>query len=1005
MKKLFLLASLLYNVFGFSQNPIEAPKGNSKITGIVLDSTAAKGVDFATIALISKATDKPIDGASADEKGAFVIEKVAEGKYKIVVSFIGYNDKTIDNVVVEKGKDVKLGVIRLASNIKLLNEVTVTAQKALIEEKVDRLVYNAENDMTSKGGDAADVLRKVPLLTVDLEGNVTLRGNSNIRVLINNKPSTIMASSVADALKQIPADMIKTVEVITAPSAKYDAEGSGGIINITTKKNNLQGYFLNVDLGGGNRSANMGVQGSLRQGKFGATLGGFGRAMFNNSSTELNQTTTFNNISSATKQLSDAKDRPIFGRYNLGMDYDIDKNQSLSGSVRYGLRNFSRTQNQATEIYTNNTLFSNQNRYIDSKDLSNSVDVNLDYIHVYKPQQELSISTQYSRTDLTNNFSSNNLKPSGEVVSRLKNINLNLNQEVTFQLDYQTPLSTNQILEFGGKGIFRKVNSDYEYLSAVNSTGEYVSDATRPKGALNYGQNIASGYTSYTLSTKNKYSFKTGLRYEYTDIEAEEEGKNPISIPAYGTLVPSINVSKSLKSGTTLKAAYNRRIQRPGLQQLNPNLNIVNSQSISQGNPTLSPELTNNLELSMSTRIKQTFINLSLFGNQTNNAISQVRRTYDSTGAIISTFENIGKQRNTGLNFFGNVYLTQKWTINGGFDVTYSQLEGQITGTDGKTAKATNSGFNSGGRLMSNLSLNNGWAVQGFGGLHGARVQLQGKMGGFVMYSMGVRKDFNNKKGSVGISAENFLTNVKMRSELITPSLTQTSVTQLYNRGIKLNLSYKFGKMGFEQKKKTKSVKNDDVKDGGGGDAGGDAGGAPQGGAQPQGQGARPQQGAPVARPQGAPAQGGAQPQGTQGQNGYPNRDFKPQNGQTPADSAQRMRQRGNGQMPSDSVQKMRQRRNGQMPTDSIQRMGQPQNSAVPTDNIKKNEQPNNGQMPTPADTLPQAKQLDTQQVPTDTLPKIEQPQDTISPVKKALDNKPVEGKKKEEPKKNEGNN
>ena len=987
MKKLFLLLSLLYSVVGFSQNPIEAPKGNSKITGIVLDSTAAKGVDFATIALISKATDKPIDGASADEKGAFAIEKVAEGTYKIVVSFIGYNDKTIDNVKVEKGKDVKLGVIRLASNIKLLNEVTVVAQKALIEEKVDRLVYNAENDMTSKGGDAADVLRKVPLLTVDLEGNVTLRGNSNIRVLINNKPSTIMASSVADALKQIPADMIKTVEVITAPSAKYDAEGSGGIINITTKKNNLQGYFLNVDLGGGNRSANMGVQGSLRQGKFGATIGGFGRAMFNNSSTELNQTTTFNNISSTTKQLSDAKDRPMFGRYNLGMDYDIDKNQSLSGSIRYGLRNFSRTQNQATEIFSN-TLFSNQNRYIDSKDLSNSVDVNLDYIHIYKPQQELSISTQYSRTDLTNNFSSNNLKPTGEVLSRLKNVNLNLNQEVTFQLDYQTPLSTNQILEFGGKGIFRKVNSDYEYLSTLNGTGEFVSDATRPKGALNYGQNIASGYTSYTLSTKNKYSFKTGLRYEYTDIEAEEEGKNPINIPAYGTLVPSINVSKSLKSGTTLKAGYNRRIQRPGLQQLNPNLNIVNSQSLSQGNPTLSPELTNNLELSMSTRIKQTFINLSLFGNQTNNAISQVRRTYDSTGAIISTFENIGKQRNTGLNFFGNVYLTQKWTINGGFDVTYSQLEGQITGTDGKTAKATNAGFNGGGRLMSNLSLNNGWAVQGFGGMHGARVQLQGKMGGFVMYSMGVKKDFNNKKGSVGISAENFLSNAKMRSELITPSLSQTSVTQLYNRGFKLNLSYKFGKMGFEQKKKTKSVKNDDVKDGGGDNSGGgDAGGAPQGGAQPQGQGARPQQGAPGARPQGAPAQGGVQPQ----------------NGQAPTDSVQRMRQRGNGQMPSDSVQKMRQRGNGEMRTDSVQKIGKPQNGQAPTDTIQKNEQPNNGQVQ--PDSLPQAKQLDSLQVPTDSIPKMEQPKDTISPVKKALDIKPIEGKKKEEPKKNEGNN
>ncbi len=862
MKKLFLLITLLYSISGFSQSPDITPKGNSKISGTVLDSTNVKPVDFATIALYNLATNKTIDGAAADEKGAFAIEKVAAGDYKIVVSFIGYNDKVINNIKVEKGKDVKLGVIRLGTNVKLLNEVTVTAQKALIEEKVDRLVYNAENDMTSKGGDAADVLRKVPLLSVDLEGNVTLRGNSNIKVLINNKPSTIMASSVADALKQIPADMIKTVEVITAPSAKYDAEGSGGIINIITKKNNLQGYFLNVDLGAGNRSSGLGVQGSLRQGKFGATLGGFGRAMYNKSTTELEQNTVFNNISTTSKQTSDAKDNPIFGRYNLGMDYDIDKNQSLSGAVRYGIRNFSRKQNQLTELFTNNALFSTQNRYIDSKDLSNSVDVNLDYIHIYKPQQELSISSQYSRNDLTNNFSSNNLNPSGDVLSRLKNINLNLNQEATFQLDYQTPLSTNQILEFGGKGIFRKVNSDYEYLTATNGTSDYISDATRPKGALNYSQNVAAAYTSYTLTTKSKYSFKTGLRYEYTDIQAQEEGKNAITIPAYGTLVPSINVSKALSSGTTIKAAYNRRIQRPGLQQLNPNLNIVNAQSISQGNPTLSPEFTNNLELALSTRIKQTFINISLFGNQTNNAISQVRRTYDSTGAIISTYENIGKQNNIGLNFFGNVYLTQKWTINGGFDVTRSQLEGQITGTDGKTAKATNSGFNGGGRLMTNLSLNNGWAIQGFGGMHGARVQLQGKMGGFAMYSLGVKKEFNNKKGSIGLAAENFLSKATMRSELITPSLSQTSTTRLYNSGIRLNLSYKFGKMGFEQKKKTRSVKNDDIKDGGGGEGGGDSGAQPQGGGQPQG-GAQPQGG----RPQGGqvPANGkpqvGGQPQ------------------------------------------------------------------------------------------------------------------------------------------------
>jgi hypothetical protein len=213
-----------------------APKGNAKITGYVIDSAATQAVEFANIALFNKATNKIIDGAVADDKGKFTMKGLAPGDYKIQISFVGFINKTIDDIKLKKGDDLDLGVIKLNPQMKMLQEVTVTGQKALIEEKVDRLVFNAEKDLTSKGGDASDVLKKVPMLTVDLDGNVSLRGSSNIRVLINNKPSTIMASSVADALKQIPADMIKTVEVITSPSAKYDAEGSGGIINIITKK-------------------------------------------------------------------------------------------------------------------------------------------------------------------------------------------------------------------------------------------------------------------------------------------------------------------------------------------------------------------------------------------------------------------------------------------------------------------------------------------------------------------------------------------------------------------------------------------------------------------------------------------------------------------------------------------------------------------------------------------------------------------------------------------------
>ncbi|WP_342087322.1 TonB-dependent receptor domain-containing protein [Dyadobacter sp. OTU695] len=800
--------------YSFAQVPAQ---GNSKISGIVLDSAAAKGVEFASIALFNAADNKAVDGTTADESGRFAIAKVAPGSYKLMISFIGYKDKAV-SVKVENGKDVELGSIRLASSVQNLQEVTITGEKSLVEEKVDRLVFNAEKDITSKGGDASDLLRKVPMLSVDLDGNVSLRGSSNIRVLINNKPSTIIASNVADALKQIPADMIKSVEVITSPSAKYDAEGSGGIINIITKKNNLQGLTLNVDSGVGNRGSNLGLNGSYRKGKMGFTLGGFGRAFYNKATSVLDQTTYSGGSSFLTNQSSTAKDRGLFGQYSLGWDYDLGKNQALSAGLRYGTRNFIQKQDLTINQFENSILNNSSLRKVDRKDLSGTVDFNIDYIRTFKPQQEWSISTLYSRTGLTNNFNTDILNESGSVASKLKNENKNENSELTLQTDYQTPLGKNQLLEFGAKGIFRTVNSDFKYFTAGES-GDFVMSATNPSGALNYKQNVAAGYFSYTLSTQNKYTFKLGTRYEYTGITADMGENKPIDIPAYGNLVPSINVSKALSGSTTLKAAYNRRIQRPGIQQLNPNVNLSNPQSISTGNPALSPELTDNFELALSTNIKKTYINASVFARQTNNSITQVRMAVDTLqGAIVTTYENIGKQKAYGANIFANVYLTPKWTLNGSIDILHSYLEGQTTALDGTSTGVSNSGFNYGGRLMSQISLQNGWGVQAFGFYRGKEIQLQGTRTGFYLYSLGFKKDFASKKGSIGFAAENFLTKgVRFTSDLTSPQFVQTGATQLYNRNFKVTFSYSIGKMSFNApKKKTKSVNNTDVVGGGG---------------------------------------------------------------------------------------------------------------------------------------------------------------------------------------------
>jgi ferric enterobactin receptor len=790
----------------------DIPKGNSKVFGYIINEAVSKAVEYASVALYNKATKKPVDGTMADEKGKFSMNKVAPGQYYLMISFIGFENKTVDSITVEKSKDVDLGVIKLTENVRQLDEVTVSAEKSLIEEKVDRLVYNAEKDLTARGGDASDVLRKVPMLSVDFDGNVTLRGTSNVRVLINNKPSTIVASSIADALKMIPADLIKSVEVITSPSAKYDAEGTGGIINIITKKSNLQGVNLNIDAGVGLRGSNLGLNGNIRKKKLGITLGGFGRAFYNESEVALNQTTVRNSVTSNTIQNSDAFDNGIFGRYNLGFDYDISKNQSITGSLAFGTRSFKRQQDLTSNVVRGNAPAVTTLRDVNSVNSGNSVDFNLDYIRTFKTDQEWSVSAQISQNTLVNDFNSDLMNSNSDIISSQKNLNDSFNNELTLQTDYSTPINQNQKFEIGVKTVRRQVDSDFQYQIAGPS-GEFAFDPRNPAGFLNYSQNISSGYLSYTLTTKNKFTFKVGSRYETTTIDANDKNSE-IEIKPYSNFVPSVNISKKLKKGT-IKFAYNNRLQRPGLQQLNPNFNAANPQSITIGNPNLKPEISNNFELSISGGIKKSYLTVALFNRSTNNSITRVSSPSDTlVGAIITTFLNIGKEQTTGINLNGNFFLTPKWTLNGGIDAYYNYLDGIQLGANGKSETVSNDGIVWGGRLQTSLQLNKGWSLQSFVHYRGNNVSLQGSNVNSGMYSLGIRKDFKNKKGSLGLATENFVGGMVRRSTLDTPVLKQTSTDYLYNQNVKLTFSFKIGNMRLVEEKKSK-VKNDDQKAGG----------------------------------------------------------------------------------------------------------------------------------------------------------------------------------------------
>ncbi|MBO0935344.1 TonB-dependent receptor [Fibrella sp. HMF5335] len=823
----------------------DIPRGNGKISGVILDSLTNKPVEFASVALINTQTGRPVDGAVCDAQGKFSMNRVLTGTFRLLVSFVGYRNQIVPRVTVEaRGSNVNLGTILLAPEVRNLKEVTVVGQQAMVEEKVDRLVYNAEKDLTAKGGDATDVMRKVPMLSVDLDGNVSLRGSSNVRVLINNKPSTIVASSVADALKQIPADMIKTVEVITSPSAKYDAEGSAGIINIVTKKNTLQGLTLNLDSGVGNRGANLGVQGNLRTGKMGFSLNGFGRANYNVVGDYENRQTAGTVL---TTQRANTRNNGLFGQYQLGWDYDINKTTSLTTSIRYGARNQYNYQDKLTTTSFLPTTTQIGVRDVDVKDLSGTFDANVDFTKTYKPQQELSILTLFSQNNRTNNFIASIYdSPSAlSILSRERNDNNSRNQETTFQVDYQTPIKTNQMLETGAKGIFRQVNSDYSYLIASGETAAFTTNPARKPNGLDYNQNVAAGYLSYTYSTKNKFTVKAGARYEYTFIDArflnatgDALTSNVASIPSYGNLVPSINVSKSLKGGKTIKLAYNRRLQRPGIQFLNPNVNAANPQNITVGNPLLRAELTDNFEFSTSTYIKQVYINGSVFARLTNNSISTVRDTVqlalDPTNPVLqrvlqTSYANIGQENAYGVNIFGNATLFSKLQLGGGGDVYYAVLSNN---SPNPALQARNTGVVVTGRLFASYQMKKGWGIQGFGFARGKQIQLQGYQGSFAFYSLGIRKEFAEKRGSFGVAAENFFNHpFTVRSESSSPVFSQVQVQNLYNAGVRATFSYRFGKMSFDGGgfgRRKKSVNNDDVKEGeGGGNGGGQQPAAP----------------------------------------------------------------------------------------------------------------------------------------------------------------------------------
>lgn len=800
----------------------EIPRGSSKISGKLIDSTTNKAVEFASVAVYDK-NNKVVDGAMTDMNGSFTVKNLAKGTYKVVGSFIGYKNTVVSKVEIKANKEeVNVGNLIMSTDTKVLGEVTVTGQGSLIEDKVDRLVYNADKDITSKGGTAEDVLRKVPMLTVDMDGNVQMRGSGNIKVLINNKPSSILASNVADAIKQIPADMIKQVEVITSPSAKYDAEGTAGIINIITKKNNLQGLTGFLNAGAGVRGANAFGNVNLRKKKIGTALNFGGNSSYNtpgDGSTE--RSSSVRGIETKFIQ-SDKNDvRRLFANSQLTIDYDINPKNSMSLSARYGLGNFN-TNGLQTSLLQNITGTILQQFTQDSKNIrgNKSIDVDFNYTKTFKEQgHELALLAQHGRnvrvTDFTNDLLGMPFNKSN---------NDGINGETTLQLDYTYPFKKN-IFEIGAKYINRDVTSNFDFFNYNNQTGQYVIQSNRTNN-FSYNQDVASAYSTFTISLPKKWGIKAGVRYENTQITAKfQTSDKPITIPSYENVIPSVSVSKDFPKNHKVRASYTQRIQRPSLEFLNPFVNYSDPLNISYGNPLLKPELSHSFELNYSTYFKANSINVSVFRRFTDNNITSIR-SVNEQGITTSTFDNIGKTNFYGGSVFINLQPTKSLRVGGGTNITNNLLSGTIVipvlQAD-KTYKSTvvaisNEGWNASVNFNASYTFTKGWGAQAFGFMGSRQIQLQGYQGSFRYYNLGLKKDFKNKKGSFTLGLDNpFTKSLKISSESSDPTYKSVSVRNIYNRGARFSINYMFGKMDFSggnMFRSKKKVSNDDAKAG-----------------------------------------------------------------------------------------------------------------------------------------------------------------------------------------------
>jgi len=766
---------------------------NFTLTGKVIDQQTKTPLEYCTISILDSNTNQLVEGGITNTDGSFSIE-VTKGTYTVLIDYISFESKKIETLAIDSDKD--LGTVLMEINTQQLENVVVVREKTEVEIRLDKRIYNVGKDLTIRGGTVSDVLDNVPSVTVDIEGNVALRGDQNVRILINGKPSSLVGVSGGEALRQLPAESIDKVEVITSPSARYEAEGSAGIINIILVKNKFGGF-------NGSLSSNIaypksfGVSGNLnyRTKKYNLFL----NSGYNNG------TSIGNSYYKSEFLKPEGNDELIENRVfdrnrvgwntNAGIEYFITEKSSLTTSLFLSDRdnnNLATNQLFSTDfgLETIETL-----RQEKEDEVSNTFEFNMNFNHNFNDDgHKLSIDFQKENSEeiedgdvFVNEIAPNPNKKMGETVLTDETFD-----QILFQADYVNPFSESGQFEAGFRTVLKDRVILYELTNEVTSGNFEIN--TDLSNTLEYQENIYAAYSQYGNKV-GKFSYFFGLRFEQTEITINQKTGNQEIKNSYGDLFPTINLSYELTNSQSITLGFNRRISRPRGRFINPFPSRSSATNLFQGNPNIQPSYSNGLDLGYLKRWDQISLNGSVyFTRQSDVFIFILEDTGDKTMVgetlvpILRRYPiNLASQNRYGFELNSSASISKKWRVNGNINFFANDLKGSHNGKiyDKKSTSWS-------GRLSNTLTLPKkiDWQTNVF--YRGPREDAQNKSKGFASVSTAISKDVLKDDGTITFRISDVFNSQRRRSNLLTENVKNYSEFQWREPSYTLNFTYRF---------------------------------------------------------------------------------------------------------------------------------------------------------------------------------------------------------------------